>query len=226
MSGLRVSYHRSIFCRLTSYKFTAATNNLQLGKFQNTSCMTDTNIKFTGISGSLRKGSFNTMLLKAAQDLLPQAVSMTIASIAELPLYNSDLDLPIANERPESVRIFRELLHDADAILISSPEYNYSIPGGLKNAIDWASRGSDSPLLNKPVAIVGATPGLLGTVRMQLAFLPVFQFLNMQPVYKPEVLISQANTKFDEDGTLIDKKAEELLVQKLEALKEMVLIKK
>ncbi|WP_256009939.1 NADPH-dependent FMN reductase [Desertivirga xinjiangensis] len=188
--------------------------------------MTDTNIKFTGISGSLRKGSFNTMLLKAAQDLLPQAVSMTIASIAELPLYNSDLDLPIANERPESVRIFRELLHDADAILISSPEYNYSIPGGLKNAIDWASRGSDSPLLNKPVAIVGATPGLLGTVRMQLAFLPVFQFLNMQPVYKPEVLISQANTKFDEDGTLIDKKAEELLVQKLEALKEMVLIKK
>jgi chromate reductase len=89
----------------------------------------------------------------------------------------------------------------------------------LKNAIDWASRGADSPLVNKPVALMGATPGLMGTVRMQLAFLPVFQFLNMIPVQKPEVLIAQANTKFDEQGHLTDAFARDLISKKLAALK-------
>ena len=179
-------------------------------------------IQLVGLSGSLRKGSFNTMLLKAAGQLLPTDVSMEIVSIADIPLYNADLDLPAAKERPEAVEHFRKMLTDADGILISSPEYNYSIPGGLKNAIDWASRGEDSPLLRKPIAVIGATTGLWGTARMQIAFHAVYLFLDMKPVYKPEVLLAQAEKKFDKDGNLIDETAKKLVRQKLEALKEMI----
>jgi chromate reductase len=179
-------------------------------------------IQLVGLSGSLRKGSYNTMLLKAAAQLLPADVSMDIVSIRDIPLYNADLDLPAAKQRPEAVEHFRKMLTDADGILISSPEYNYSIPGGLKNAIDWASRGEDSPLLRKPVAVIGATTGLWGTVRMQMSFHNVFLFLDMKPVYKPEVLIAQAEKKFDKNGNLIDEMAKKLLKQKLEALKEMI----
>jgi len=178
--------------------------------------------QLVGISGSLRKGSYNTMLLKAALQLLPLNVSMEIISIEDIPLYNADLDLPSAKQRPKPVEHFRKILTDADGILISSPEYNYSIPGGLKNAIDWASRGEDSPLLRKPVAVIGATTGLWGTTRMQLAFHNVFLFLDMKPVYKPEVLVAQAEKKFDKTGNLIDEMSKKLLKQKLEALKEMI----
>jgi chromate reductase len=178
--------------------------------------------QLVGISGSLRKGSFNTMLLKAASQVLPFNVSMEIISIEDIPLYNADLDLPSAKQRPQQVEHFRKMLTDADGILISSPEYNYSIPGGLKNAIDWASRGEDSPLLRKPVAVIGATTGLWGTTRMQLAFHNVFLFLDMKPVYKPEVLVAQAEKKFDKNGNLIDEVAKKILKQKLEALKEMI----
>lgn len=178
--------------------------------------------QLVGLSGSLRKGSYNTMLLKAASQLLPFDVSMEIISIEDIPLYNADLDLPSAKQRPQPVEHFRKILSDADGILISSPEYNYSIPGGLKNAIDWASRGEDSPLLRKPVAVIGATTGLWGTTRMQLAFHNVFLFLDMKPVYKPEVLVAQAEKKFDKTGNLIDEMAKKLLKQKLEALKEMI----
>jgi chromate reductase len=178
--------------------------------------------QLVGISGSLRKGSFNTMLLKAALQVLPFNVSMEIISIEDIPLYNADLDLPSAKQRPQQVEHFRKMLTDADGILISSPEYNYSIPGGLKNAIDWASRGEDSPLLRKPVAVIGATTGLWGTTRMQLAFHNVFLFLDMKPVYKPEVLVAQAEKKFDKNGNLIDEVAKKILKQKLEALKEMI----
>src|SRR5258705_1052842 len=164
-------------------------------------------IQLDGFSGSLRKGSYNTMLLKAAAQLLPADVSMEIISIADIPLYNGDLDLPLASHRPETAEHFRKMLTDADGILIASPEYNYSIPGGLKNAIDWASRGEDSPLVNKPIAVMGATPGMWGTVRMQTAFLPVFTFLNMKPVLKPEVSVAQAKNKFDAKGKLTDDKA-------------------
>ena len=179
-------------------------------------------IQLVGLSGSLRKSSFNTMLLKAAAQLLPTDVSMDIVSIADIPLYNADLDLPAAKERPEAVEHFRKMLTNADGILISSPEYNYSIPGGLKNAIDWASRGEDSPLLRKPIAVIGATSGLWGTARMQIAFHAVYLFLDMKPVYKPEVLVAQAEKKFDKDGNLIDETAKKLIRQKLEALKEMI----
>lgn len=183
----------------------------------------DNNLQFVGMSGSLRKGSFNTMLLKALNDLMPQGTSLNIVSFTEVPMYNADLDLPAVQVRPESVQRFREALAKADGLVIVSPEYNYSIPGGLKNAIDWASRGEDSPLLRKPVALMGATPGLWGTVRMQTAFHPVFLFLDMKPVYKPEILIAQANKKFDERGALTDDTAKSLIRKKLQALKDLIL---
>lgn len=179
-------------------------------------------IQLVGLSGSLRKGSYNSLLLNAAAQLLPTDVSMEIISIADIPLYNADLDLPAAKQRPEVVEHFRKMLADADGILISSPEYNYSIPGGLKNAIDWASRGEDSPLLRKPIAVIGATTGLWGTTRMQMAFHNVFLFLDMKPVYKPEVLVAQAEKKIDKVGNLIDETTKKLIRQKLEALKEMI----
>lgn len=178
-------------------------------------------IHFAGISGSLRKGSFNTMLLNTAKGLLPEGVTMEIISIADIPLYNGDLDLPEANQRPETVQNFRDALARADGILLVSPEYNYSIPGVLKNAIDWASRGEDSPMFKKPVAMMGATPGLWGTVRMQTAFLPVFLFMNMKPVLKPEVLVNQASKKFDASGKLTDETSIDLIRKKLAALKEL-----
>lgn len=182
-----------------------------------------TNIHFVGLSGSIRKGSYNTALLRTVNTLLPENTTMEIASIGEIPLYNADLDIPAASTRPKIVQDFRDQLARADAYVIVSPEYNYSIPGGLKNAIDWASRGADSPMLRKPVAIMGATTGLWGTVRMQTAFLPVFVFLEMRPVLKPEVLIAQAKDKFDAEGNLTDQIAIDLVKKKLNALKDLVL---
>jgi chromate reductase, NAD(P)H dehydrogenase (quinone) len=183
----------------------------------------DDTIHFLGISGSLRKGSYNTSLLNAAAGLLPEGVTMETISISDIPHYNADLDIPAAAERPGPVKKLRDAMARADGLLFVSPEYNYSIPGTLKNAIDWASRGQDSPMLQKCVAVMGATPGLWGTVRMQTAFLSVFQFLNMKPVLKPEILVNQADKKFDESGKLTDETSIDLVRKKLEALKQLCL---
>lgn len=178
-------------------------------------------IHFAGISGSLRKESFNTHLLNNIHDLLPKNTTLEILSIAEIPIYNADLDFPSAGKRPTVVQKFRDDLARANGLVFVSPEYNYSIPGGLKNAIDWASRGEDSPLIKKPVAVMGATTGLWGTVRMQLAFQAVFLYLNMKPVYKPEILLAQAMDKFDQNGMLKDETTKDLIRKKLQGLKEI-----
>lgn len=170
---------------------------------------------FVGISGSLRKSSYNTSLLRAAEALLPDEVTFETAGIGELPLFNTDLDSP---DQLERVHAFRETLRSADAIVISSPEYNYSIPGILKNAIDWASRGNDSPLINKPVAIMGASPGMLGTARMQMHLRQVFLYNNMKPVVKPEIFVNKAQEKFDADGNLTDEKTRQAIRRQMEAL--------
>lgn len=180
---------------------------------------------FAGISGSLRKDSYNSMLLRNAVELLPDGVSMEILSIADIPLYNGDLDLPDAPQRPAAVAQFRAKLAEADAMVIVSPEYNYSIPGVLKNAIDWASRGEDSPLIKKPIALMGATQGLWGTVRMHQDFLPIYLYLDMKPVFKPEILVAEAKDKFDDKGNIKDATTKKLIKEKLEALKEMAMRK-
>jgi chromate reductase, NAD(P)H dehydrogenase (quinone) len=185
--------------------------------------MMNEKIYLVGLSGSLRKGSYNTALLRAAAKLLPADTTMEIGTFTDVPLYNADMDLPAATARPAIVQQLREQWAKADGFVIVSPEYNYSIPGGLKNAIDWASRGEDSPMLRKPVAVMGATTGLWGTVRMQTAFLPVFVFLDMKPVLKPEVLVAQAKNKFNEQGELTDTTAIDLVKKKLQALKDLIL---
>ncbi len=179
-------------------------------------------ITIAGISGSLRKDSYNTMLLRAAKEQLPEGMQMNIVSFADLPLYNGDYDMPIANERPAVVARFREELAKVDGLLFVSPEYNYSIPGGLKNAMDWASRGEDSPLLNKPVSLMGASMGMWGTVRMQVAFNAVFQIMNMKPVYRPEVAVAKAHEKFDENGKFTDEFAKKLIKENLQNLKVLI----
>lgn len=181
-----------------------------------------TNIHLIGLSGSLRKESFNTKLLLAAKELLPEGMTMEIVSFKGLPVYNGDLDKPAATERPDEVVAFREQLAKADGFVIATPEYNYSIPGGLKNAIDWASRGQDSPLLNKAVALMGATPGIWGTQRAQNAFHPIFQALNWTNVRKPEVFVAHAAEKFDENGGLKDEATRKIIRQQLEGLKDIL----
>ena len=179
-------------------------------------------IKVAGISGSLRKGSYNTMLLNSLEELLPGGMKLEIIQYDDVPLYNADLDLPAATRRPDTVTRLREQLAGVKGLIIVSPEYNYSIPGGLKNAIDWASRGEDSPLLNKPVALMGVTPYMWGTVRMQVAFHPVFEFLNMKPAYKPEITVAQAEKKFDASGKLTDQTTKDLIRKKLLALEQLI----
>ena len=172
-------------------------------------------IRVVGLSGSLRKGSFNTAALRAAQGLAPDGMTIETAEIGDLPLYNDDVRLA---GYPAPVARLRGQLAAADAILFVTPEYNYSIPGVLKNAIDWASRAPSQPFDGKPVAIMGASGGLFGTARAQYQLRQMLVFLNAFPVNKPEVMIGQASTKFDEAGQLTDEPTKQFVRQLLVAL--------
>ena len=158
-------------------------------------------IHILGISGSLRRNSYNSAALRAAMDLLPDAVTMEAYDLSAIPLYNEDVR---EQGLPEPVREFREKIAAADAVLIVTPEYNYSIPGPLKNAIDWASRPPSQPFDGKPIAIMGASLGSIGTARAQYHLRQVFVFMNGMVLNKPEVMISACNTKFDQEGKLTD----------------------
>jgi chromate reductase, NAD(P)H dehydrogenase (quinone) len=174
-------------------------------------------VKVLGICGSLRKGSFNRAVLRAAAELLPEGTTLTVADIAAIPLYNEDVRQA---GFPPPVQSVRETIAAADALLFATPEYNYSMPGVLKNAIDWASRPPDQPFNGKPVAIMGATSGLWGTSRAQYHLRQSCVFLNMLPINKPEVLIAQAPTKFDAEGRLTDQPTRDLIAQLLVALRD------
>ena len=170
-----------------------------------------------GISGSLRKGSFNTAALRAAQGLAPEGMTIERAEIGDLPLYNDDVRA--AGFPPPAERL-RAQLAAADAVLLVTPEYNYSISGVLKNAIDWASRPPSQPFEAKPVAIMGASPGLFGSARAQYHLRQMLIFLNAMPVNRPEVMIGQAQNKFDADGNLTDEPTREFIRKLLVALRD------
>lgn len=172
-------------------------------------------VKVLGFAGSLRKKSINKGLLKTAGELLPNGMSMEIFDLASIPLYNEDL---FQEGFPAPVETFRNAIAAADALLIACPEYNYSMAGVLKNAIDWASRPPDQPFDNKPVAIMGATPGGYGTTRAQHHLRQAAVFLNMQVVNKPEVAIPAATGKFDADGLLVDEMSRGFVKELLQAL--------
>ena len=169
-----------------------------------------------GISGSLRKASYNTAALHAAQELAPEGVTIAIADISAIPIYNDDVR---AAGIPASVLALGADIARADAVLIATPEYNFSIPGVLKNAIDWISRLPDQPFKNKPVAILGASPGPVGTARAQYDLRKVFVFLDAHVLNKPEIMISNAGTRFDAEGKLTDETSRKFLASQIEALR-------
>jgi chromate reductase len=168
-----------------------------------------------GFAGSLRIGSFNKSILRAALELVPPGVEIEIFDLEGIPPFNQDLD----QRAPEKVTEFKTKIRAADVLLIATPEYNYSIPGVLKNAIDWGSRPSgDNSFEDKPLAIMGASRGMLGTARAQYHLRQSCVFLNMHPLNRPEVMVPFAHEKIDKDGRLIDQKSRELIRQLLENL--------
>lgn len=176
-------------------------------------------MKIAGISGSLRTGSFNSALLRAAQAAAPEDMEIEIESIADIPPYNADVQsagFPVVVDR------LVDRIRQADGVLIATPEYNYSIPGVLKNAIDWVSRADDQPFNGKAVAIMGASMGLLGTARAQYHLRQVFVFLNAMVMNRPEVFVGAAHTKHDEAGNLIHEGTREFLASYLKAVREWV----
>jgi chromate reductase len=177
-------------------------------------------VKILGISGSLRKASYNTAALRAAAELAPSGVTFETFDIAPIPHYNEDVR---AQGFPPPVEDFRARIKAADALLIVTPEYNYSVPGVLKNAIDWASRPPDQPFDGKPIALMGASIGAFGSARAQYHLRQSFVFLNGLILNRPEVMISAAATRFDAQGKLIDEKSRELITALLTALRDWTL---
>ena len=176
------------------------------------------NIKILGIAGSLRKGSFNRMALKVAQGLVPAGATIEATDLPDLPGFNQDQE----KTPPAAVTELKAKIRAADAILLVTPEYNYSVPGVLKNVIDWCARPySDSAWKGKPVAIMGASPGVLGTARAQYHLRQTLVFLDMPAVNQPEVMIAGAANKFDANGNLTDDMAKKLIGQLLTNLCEL-----
>lgn len=172
-------------------------------------------ISILGIAGSLRKASYNRGALRAAQKLCPEGASLEICDIAGLPLFNQDEEQKPAAKIVE----LKQKIRAADSILIATAEYNYSIPGVLKNAIDCASRPyGDSAWNGKPVAIMSASVGMAGGLRAQYHLRQCFVFLNMDAVVQPEVAIPNASKAFDDQGNLIDEQSKQLIGQLLRAL--------
>jgi len=172
-------------------------------------------IKVLAFAGSLRKGSFNKALIRAAVDVAPENVAIEVFDLEGMPLFNQDLEAT----PPQKVKEFKEKIRAADALLIATPEYNFSIPGVLKNAIDCASRPkTDTPLEGKPVAIMSASTGRFGGARAQYQLRQSFIFLNMQPVNRPEVMLSDASHNIDADGNITNEQTRQLIRQLLEAL--------
>lgn len=180
--------------------------------------MRDGRIRVLGFAGSLRRGSYNRALLRAAAELAPEDVRVEIFELDGIPLYNMDVE---QQGLPEAVVAFKRAIREADAVLIATPEHNWSFPGVLKNALDWAARPSgDNPFRGKPVAVVGATTGQWGTLRAQLHLRQVLAYLETHPLSRPEVLVTQAREKFDADGRLVDEGTRTRLRELLVALRD------
>jgi len=175
----------------------------------------DDGLRVLGFAGSLRRGSLNKALLAAAQELAPAGMAVEIFDLAEVPLYDEDLR---QSGLPEAVAALRAGIAEADAVLIATPEYNFSFSGVVKNAIDWASRPPDQPFAGKPIAILGASPSRLGTARAQYQLRQCFIYLDGRVMNRPEMMLGDARQAFDEAGRLTEPKAREHLAAYLAAL--------
>jgi len=174
-------------------------------------------IRILGIAGSLRGESYNRAALRAATELVPEGATIEIFELDGIPGFNQDEE----KNPPAKVTELKKRIREADAILIVTPEYNYSIPGVLKNAIDWASRPyGDSAWDGKPAAIMGASVGTIGTARAQYHLRQMMVFLNMFPINQPEVMIGNASERFDPEGNLTHDATKEFIRQLLQNLVE------
>ncbi|MFN3278262.1 MAG: NADPH-dependent FMN reductase [Paracoccus hibiscisoli] len=163
-----------------------------------------------GLSGSLRRASLNTGLLRAAAEVAPDGVTVEIGDIRDVPLYDGDLEA--AEGIPAAVTALTDRLAAADGLLLVSPEYNNGVPGVLKNAIDWMSRGPGmAAFKGKPVAVIGASPGNFGTAHAQSHWLPVLRMLSTRPWWEGRLMVSRAGDLFDDQGTLTDDKTRDRL---------------
>jgi len=175
----------------------------------------ETKLKILGFAGSLRIASYNKSLLRAAANLMQEDTNLEIFDIYGIPAFNQDTE----NNMPEKVKDFKSKIREADAILIATPEYNYSVPGVLKNAIDFATRPyGDNPFNEKPVAIMSASVGMLGGARAQYHLRQIFVYLNMHPINGPEVIVPFAQNKFDTSGNLVDENTQMFVRQLLQNL--------
>lgn len=171
--------------------------------------------RILGFVGSLRTGSYNKALMRAAIEIKPDNVEIEVFDLAAIPLFNQDFE----NNPPQIVSEFKGKIKNADALLIATPEYNYSIPGVLKNALDWASRPKvDNPLEGKTVAIMSASTGRFGGARAQYHLRQTFIFLDIHPVNRPEVMLSNAADNVNSEGKLTNELTRQLIRQLLEAL--------
>jgi chromate reductase len=175
-------------------------------------------IRLLGISGSIRRESHCTAVLRSLQPLLPGTASIELFPLDDVPLYNADLD---GAAPPAAVARLKAAIAEADGLVLCSPEYNYGMPGVLKNAIDWASRPPDQPFDGKPIALLSASPAFTGGARAQYHLRQIFVYLNPFILNRPEVMISAAHTKFDQSGKLTDDKVREQIRGLLTALKEL-----
>jgi chromate reductase, NAD(P)H dehydrogenase (quinone) len=176
--------------------------------------------RIVGVAGSLRHGSLNRALLRAAQELAPDRLRIDIHDIAPIPLYNQDVE---SEHVPDAVTALRAAVREADGLLIATPEYNHGVPGVLKNTIDWLSRPPrGSALDGKPAAIVGASPGMTGTARAQTQLRQAFGFTNTYAMLQPEILVARARDKFDESGHLTDEPTRMYLASFLKSFSEWI----
>ena len=177
-------------------------------------------VNVVGFAGSLRRASYNRALLRAATELAPPALHIVIHELDGIPLYNGDIE---AAGVPQSVVQLRDAVQKADGLLIATPEYNYGVPGVLKNTIDWLSRPPrDSALNGKVAALMGASPGFVGTARGQLQLRQAFVFTNTYALQQPEVLVGRAHEKFDADGRLVHQATRDVLATFLQRFADLI----
>lgn len=172
-------------------------------------------VKILGFAGSLRKGSYNRAILRAALELVPEGATLETFDLDGIPPFNQDLE----KQPAEKVKEFKIKIRAADAILIATPEANYTLPGVLTNAMNWASRPhGDNAFDGKPVSVMGASTGMLGTARAQYHLRQSLVFLNMFPINQPEVMVPFAQEKINEEGKVTDQKTREKIREMLESL--------
>lgn len=177
-------------------------------------------VKVLGIAGSLRAGSYNRALLRAAQGLAPDGMAIEIFDLAQVPLYNGDIE---AKGDPDGVAALKEAIRGADGVLMATPEYNHGVPGVMKNAVDWASRPPRGAALSgKPVGLIGASPGMTGSARGQSQLRQAFEFTNSYCMPQPEILVYRAHEKFDEAGNLTDEATAKYLAAYLAAFRNWI----